>query len=200
MLQSPTPARSRYQSRKACLPLRASPIDRRRFTRFAGEEFEQNEPYLKFAPCGVASSCPALPDSRKEAPFFFRKSFFHSLGDKCQTAAPSGPSTPPPLHPSTRGVPAPTPAAGESRSRDVMNPLPFPRPQLNQTGTCPKACEAVRRLVRCIYSLSCGRTLRPDCLPACGSRRQDRTARLRAAARKTATEQRHRILKKFWAY
>ena len=31
--------------------------------------------------------------------FFSRKSFFHSLNDKCQTAEPGGPSTPHPWGP-----------------------------------------------------------------------------------------------------
>jgi hypothetical protein len=81
------------------------------------------------APFEVANSCRRLPNSRKEGPlFFFRKSFFHSLGDKCQTAAPGGPSTPP----------APTQDLGHSRSRIVIEPASVPeaaaKPALRHAG------------------------------------------------------------------
>ena len=65
--------------------------------------------------------------------FFFRKSFFHSLGDKCQTAAPGGPSTPPPV-----GSPAPAQDLGHSRSRIVIEPASVPeaaaKPALRHAG------------------------------------------------------------------
>ena len=67
------------------------------------------------------------PDSRKEAPsLFFQKIFFSLSGDKCQTAAPGGPSTPPPV-----GSPRQLRTWATSRSRIVIEPAPFPRRQLS---------------------------------------------------------------------
>ena len=69
---------------------------------------------------------PWLPDSRKEAPlFFFRKCFFHSL---VITVSPPHRW---PLHPSTRGVPAPSPDVGQSRSRIVIEPPSVPSAKPN---------------------------------------------------------------------
>ena len=67
------------------------------------------------------------------------------------------------LHPSTRGVPAPAPDVGKSRSRIVIEPVPFPeaaaKPALRHAGLCvagplhgfpflrhaPRACEGLRQ-------------------------------------------------------
>ena len=67
-----------------------------------------------------------VPDSRKEAPSFFQKIFFHSLGDKCQTAAPGGPSTPPPV-----GSPRQLRTWATQEVASSLNRLPFPRRQLS---------------------------------------------------------------------
>ena len=60
--------------------------------------------------------------------------FSLSLGDKCQTAAPGGPSTPPPV-----GSP-PKPDIGQSRGRIVIEPASVPeaatKPALRHAGLC----------------------------------------------------------------
>ena len=86
------------------------------------------------APSEVASSCPGGLRERNPL-FFFRKCFFHSLGDTCLTAARCGPSTPPPV-----GSPRQLRTWARPEVANVIEPLPFPAPRLHQTGTCPEGC------------------------------------------------------------
>ena len=58
--------------------------------------------------------------------FFSRKCFFRSLGDKCQTAAPGGPSTPPPV-----GSPRQLRTSASPEVASSLNRLPFLRRQLS---------------------------------------------------------------------
>ena len=115
-----------------------------RAERFAGEEFGQKRAIPKCAPSEIVSSC-SRPDSRKEPPSFFsRKSFFHSLNDKCQTATPVGPSTPPPV-----GSPRQLRTWASPEVASLLNRLPFLRRQLSRA----EACRAVRRRACCVDPL-----------------------------------------------
>jgi hypothetical protein len=123
-----------------------------------------------------------LPNSRKEGrSFFSRESFFHSLGDKCQTAAPSGPSTHPPV-----GSPRQLRIWPTQEVASSLNRLPFLRPQLSLRRGIP-GCRALgllhgsplRHAPRACHGL------RQELFPrlSAGVAKTRRT-RLRAAARK----------------
>ena len=134
------------------------------------------------APSEVASSCPRLPDSRKEAPLFFSRKCFFTLS--VINVRPPHPAGPPPLHP---WGPAPTPDVGHSRSRIVIEPASVPeaaaKPALRHAGLYGA------RLVAWIpfYVTRHGLVRPPTGLfPAFAGVAKTRRTRLRAAARKTA--------------
>ena len=64
--------------------------------------------------------------------FFSQKMFFYSLGDKCQTAAPGGPSTPPPVGPRASSGPGPLKKSHRHWSGSV--PQAAAKPALRHAG------------------------------------------------------------------
>ena len=126
-----------------------------------------------------AKRAEGFPTQGRKPPLFFsRKSFFHLSVINVRPPHLAGP--PPP----TRGVPAPTPDLGQSRSRIVIEPASVPeaaaKPALRHAGlhgarlvawisflrNAPRACEVLGQ----------------DCFPPFGWRRQDQKDKARAAA------------------
>ena len=75
--------------------------------------------------------------------FFFRKSFFHSLGNNCLTATPGGP-----LHPSTRGVLRASSGPGSLKKSHRHLTASVPSPQLEHLAQIISGKRTERRRFR----------------------------------------------------
>lgn len=109
------------QSWKATVTTWASPTDRRDSLNLTAKNSNRMS-QSKARHVRLRAHALRFPTQERRSPLFFRKSFFHSHGDKYLTAAPSGPSTPPPV-----GSPRQLRTWVTQEVASSLNRFPFPR-------------------------------------------------------------------------